>query len=57
MVQEDPAYVAIRGVVPIVADAISTVGDRLSVGHDRLLRATLMTPAVTADFVWQALQE
>jgi hypothetical protein len=56
-VQEDPAHVAIRGVVPIVADAISAVGNRLSVGQDRLLRATLTTPAVTADLVRQALQE
>src|SRR5271156_1036043 len=35
-VQEEPAHVAIRGVVPIVADAISAVGNRLSVGQDRL---------------------
>jgi hypothetical protein len=50
-VQEDPAHVAIRGVVPIVADAMSAVGNRLAVGQDRLLRATLTTPAVTADLV------
>jgi hypothetical protein len=56
-VQEDPAHVAICGVVPIVADAMSAVGNRLSVGQDRLLRATLTTPAVTADLVRQALQE
>ena len=56
-VQEDPAHVAIRGVVPIVADAMSAVGNRLSVGQDRLLRATLTTPAVTADLVRRALQE
>jgi hypothetical protein len=56
-VQEDPAHIAIRGVVPIVADAMSAVGNRLSVGQDRLLRATLTTPAVTADLVWQALQD
>ena len=56
-VQEDPAHVAIRGVVPIVADAMSAVGNRLSVGQDRLLRATLTTPAVTADLVRQALQD
>ena len=55
-VQEDPAHIAIRGVVPIVADAMSAVGNRLSVGQDRLLRATLTTPAVTADLVRQALQ-
>ena len=56
-VQEDPAHVAIRGVVPIVADAMSAVGNRLAVGQDRLLRATLTTPAVTADLVRQALQD
>jgi hypothetical protein len=56
-VQEDPAHVAICGVVPIVADAVSAVGNRLSVGQDRLLRATLTTPAVTADLVRQALQD
>jgi hypothetical protein len=60
-VQEDPAHVAIRGVVPIVADAMSAVGNRLAVGQDRLLRATLTTPAVTADLVAdlvrQALQD
>jgi hypothetical protein len=56
-VQEDPAHVAIRGVVPIVADAMSAVGNRLSVGQDRLLRATLITPTVTADLVRQALQD
>jgi hypothetical protein len=56
-VQEDPAHVVIRGVVPIVADAVSAVGNRLSVGQDRLLRATLTTPAVTADLVRQALQD
>jgi hypothetical protein len=56
-VQEDPAHIAIRGVVPIVADAMSAVGNRLSVGQDRLLRATLTTPAVTADLVRQALQD
>jgi hypothetical protein len=56
-VQENPAHVAIRGVVPIVADAMSAVGNRLSVGQDRLLRATLTTPAATADLVRQALQE
>jgi len=56
-VQEDPAHVAIRGVVPIVADAVSAVGNRLSVGQDRLLRATLTTPAVTADLMRQALQD
>jgi hypothetical protein len=56
-VQEDPAHVAIRGVVPIVADAMSAVGNRLSVGQDRLLRATLTTPALTADLVRQALQD
>ena len=56
-VQEDPAHVAIRGVVPIVADAMSAVGNRLSVGQDRLLRATLTTPAATADLVRQALQD
>ena len=55
--QEDPAHVAIRGVVPIVADAMSAVGNRLSVGQDRLLRATLTTPAMTADLVRRALQE
>jgi hypothetical protein len=56
-VQKGPAHVAIRGVVPIVADAVSAVGNRLSVGQDRLLRATLTTPAATADLVRQALQE
>ena len=56
-VQEEPAHVAIRGVVPIVADAMSAIGNRLSVGQDRLLRATLTTPAATADLVRQALQE
>jgi hypothetical protein len=56
-VQEDPAHVAIRGVVPIVADAMSAVGNRLSVGQDRLLRATLTTPAVTADLMRQALED
>ena len=56
-VQEDPTHVAIRSVVPIVADAVSVVGNRLSVGQDRLLRATLTTPAVTADLVRQALQD
>jgi hypothetical protein len=56
-VQEDPAHVAIRGVVPIVAGAMNAVGNRLSVGQDRLLRATLTTPAVTADLVRQALQD
>src|SRR5947199_922338 len=59
-VQEDPAHIAIRGVVPIVADAVSAVGNCLSVGQDRLLRATLTTlttPAVTADLVRQALQD
>jgi hypothetical protein len=55
--QEDPAHVVIRGVVPIVADAISAVNNRLSVGQDRLLRATLTTPTVTADLVRRALQE
>jgi hypothetical protein len=44
-------------VVSIVADAMSAVGNRLSVGQDRLLRATLTTPAVTADLVRRALQE
>jgi hypothetical protein len=52
-VQEDPAHVAIRGVIPIVADAMSAVGNRLSVGQDRLMRATL----ATADVVRRALQE
>ena len=56
-VQEDPAHVAIHGVIPIVADAMSAVGNRLAVGQDRLLRATLATPAVTADLVRQALQD
>jgi hypothetical protein len=56
-VQEDPTHVAIRGVVPIVADAMSVVGNRLSVGQDRLLRATLTTPAATADLVQRALQK
>jgi len=56
-VQEDPAHVAIRGVIPTVADAMSAVGNRLSVGQDRLLRATLTTPAATADLVRQALQQ
>jgi hypothetical protein len=56
-VQEDPAHVAICGVVPIVADAMSAVNNRLSVGQDRLLRATLTTPTVTADLVRRALQE
>ena len=56
-VQEDPAHVAIQDVVPIVADAMSAVGNRLSVGQDRLLRATLTTPALTADLVRQALQD
>jgi hypothetical protein len=56
-VQEDPAHVAIRGVVSIVADAMSAVDNCLSVGQDRLLRATLTTPAVTADLVQQALQD
>jgi len=50
-VYEDLAYVAIRGVVPIVADAISAVGNRLSVCQDRLLQATLTTPTVTAGLV------
>jgi hypothetical protein len=36
---------------------MSVVGNRLSVGQDRLLRATLTTPAATADLVRQALQE
>jgi hypothetical protein len=36
---------------------MSAVGNRLFVGQDRLLRATLTTPAVTADLVRQALQE
>jgi hypothetical protein len=45
--------VAIRGVVPIVADAISAVGNRLSVGQNRLMRATL----ATVDVVRRALQE
>jgi hypothetical protein len=44
-------------VVPIIADAMSAVGNRLSAGQDRLLRATLTTPAVTADLVRLALQE
>jgi hypothetical protein len=44
-------------VILIVADAVSVVGNRLSVGQDRLLRATLMTPAITADLVRQALQD
>jgi hypothetical protein len=56
-VQEDPAHVVIRGVVLIVADAVSVIRNRLSVGQDRLLRATLITPAVTADLVRQALQD
>jgi hypothetical protein len=55
--QENPAHVVIRGVVPIVADAMSAVGNCLSVGQDRLLRVTLTTPAVTADLVRQALQD
>jgi hypothetical protein len=55
--QEDSAHVAIRGVVPIVADAMSVLGNRLSVGQDRLLRTTLTTPVVTADLVRRALQE
>ena len=50
--QEDPAHVAIRGVIPIVADTMSAVGNCLSVGQDRLLRATL-----TADLARQALQD
>ena len=54
-VQEDPAHVAMSGVVPVVADAMSAVGNRLSVGQDRLLRATLTTPALTADLVRRAL--
>jgi hypothetical protein len=56
-VQKNPSHVAIRGVIPIVADAMSAVGNRLSVGQDRLLRATLTTPAVTADLVRQGLQD
>jgi hypothetical protein len=44
-------------VVPIVAVAMSAVGNRLSVRQDRLLRATLATPAVTADLVRHALQD
>jgi hypothetical protein len=36
---------------------MSAVGNCLSVGRDRLLRATLTTPAVTADLVRQALQK
>jgi hypothetical protein len=36
---------------------MSAVGNHQSVGRDRLLRATLTAPAVTADLVRQALQK
>jgi hypothetical protein len=36
-VQQDPAHVAIRGVIPIVADAVSVIGNPLSVSQDWLL--------------------
>jgi hypothetical protein len=55
--QEHSAHVAMSGVVPIVAEAMSALGNRLSVGQDRLLRTTLTTPAATADLVRRALQE
>jgi hypothetical protein len=55
--QEEPAHVAIRGVVPIVADAMSAIGNHLSVSQDRLLRATLTTPAVITDLMRRALHE
>jgi hypothetical protein len=49
-VQEYFVHVAIRGVIPIVADAMSAIGNRLSVGQDRLLQkqTTELTAVLSA---------
>ena len=55
--QEEPAHIAICGVVLIITDTMSAISNCISISQDQLLRAMLTTLVVTADLMWQALQE